>query len=207
MFFKKKKSMSDTNKENVNPTTENTDNLSQNIDMEEALASVLNTDDSAGAPQPLSEGEDEELMKLQTELGEMKDKYLRLVAEFDNYRRRTAAESIESKKTAGLEVIQSMLVVLDDATRAEKQMESSQDLTVIKDGISLVFKKLRSTLQNKGLTEMELGDKVFNADLHEAIAEIPAPTEEMKGKIIDIVEPGYYLNGKLIRFAKVVVGN
>lgn len=199
--------MSDTNKENVNPTTENTDNLSQNIDMEEALASVLNTDDSAGAPQPLSEGEDEELMKLQTELGEMKDKYLRLVAEFDNYRRRTAAESIESKKTAGLEVIQSMLVVLDDATRAEKQMESSQDLTVIKDGISLVFKKLRSTLQNKGLTEMELGDKVFNADLHEAIAEIPAPTEEMKGKIIDIVEPGYYLNGKLIRFAKVVVGN
>lgn len=207
MFFKKKKSMSDTNKENVNPTTENTDNLSQNIDMEEALASVLNTDDSAGAPQPLSEGEDEELMKLQTELGEMKDKYLRLVAEFDNYRRRTAAESIESKKTAGLEVIQSMLVVLDDATRAEKQMESSQDLTVIKDGISLVFKKLRSTLQNKGLTEMELVDKVFNADLHEAIAEIPAPTEEMKGKIIDIVEPGYYLNGKLIRFAKVVVGN
>lgn len=207
MFFKKKKSMSDTNKENVNPTTENTDNLSQNIDMEEALASVLNTDDSAGAPQPLSEGEDEELMKLHTELGEMKDKYLRLVAEFDNYRRRTAAESIESKKTAGLEVIQSMLVVLDDATRAEKQMESSQDLTVIKDGISLVFKKLRSTLQNKGLTEMELGDKVFNADLHEAIAEIPAPTEEMKGKIIDIVEPGYYLNGKLIRFAKVVVGN
>lgn len=199
--------MSDTNKENVNPTTENTDNLSQNIDMEEALASVLNTDDSAGAPQPLSEGEDEELMKLHTELGEMKDKYLRLVAEFDNYRRRTAAESIESKKTAGLEVIQSMLVVLDDATRAEKQMESSQDLTVIKDGISLVFKKLRSTLQNKGLTEMELGDKVFNADLHEAIAEIPAPTEEMKGKIIDIVEPGYYLNGKLIRFAKVVVGN
>lgn len=144
--------------------------------------------------------------QLQAELDEMKDKNLRLVAEFDNFRKRTAKERIELIATAGKDIVQSLLDVVDDSHRALKQMETDNDAESIKEGARLVFNKLQHILQQKGLKAMECQGKEFDADLHEAITEIPAPTDEMKGKIIDVVQPGYYLNDKLIRHAKVVVG-
>ncbi len=175
---------------------------------EEAVANALNTDDSIPGTQHLDDeiGEENEMEKLKEELAEAKDKYLRLVAEFDNFRRRNAKERVELIQTAGKDIVQSLLVVLDDTERAEKQMEKATDPEAVKDGVKLVFNKLRSTLQQKGLKKMESINQPFDADLHEAITEIPAPTEDMKGKVIDETEPGYYLNDKLIRYAKVIVG-
>lgn len=149
--------------------------------------------------------EDPELDKLKQELEEQKDKYIRLVAEFDNYKRRTARERMELIQTAGKETIIALLDVLDDCDRAEKQMESSQDLSVVKEGNRLVFTKLRNTLQQKGLAVMNSIGQDFDVEKHEAITELDAP-ENMKGKVVDELEKGYYLNDKIIRFAKVVVG-
>lgn len=148
----------------------------------------------------------QEVDLLKAELAEQKEKFIRLYAEFDNFKRRSAKERIELIQTAGREVIQSMLEVMDDCERAEKQMQKSEDLTLIREGIQLVFTKLRNTLQSKGLKEMKSIGEEFNPDLHEAITEIPVPDENMKGKVVDEVEKGYTLNDKIIRFSKVVVG-
>lgn len=148
-----------------------------------------------------------ELEQLSAELEALKDKHIRLAAEFENYKRRNAKERIELIQTAGKEVIQSLLDVLDDCDRAQKQLEASATDAALKEGLMLVFNKLRNTLQLRGLKAMESIHAEFNADLHEAITEIPAPSEELKGKILDEVIKGYYLNDKIIRHAKVVVGN
>ncbi|MBC7946929.1 MAG: nucleotide exchange factor GrpE [Chitinophagaceae bacterium] len=147
-----------------------------------------------------------ELEKLKAELEESKEKYLRKVAEFENYKRRTAKERVELIQTAGREVITELLDALDDCDRAQKQMENTEGVEALKEGIMLVFNKLRNVLQSRGLKPMETIGKEFDTDLHEAITEIPAPTEDLKGKIIDEVIKGYYLNDKIIRHAKVVVG-
>lgn len=158
----------------------------------------INTDENQAS------GESE-LEKMKAELDSGKDKYLRLVAEFDNFRRRSAKERIETIQTAGKDVIKDLLEVLDDADRAQKQLDSSEDKQV-KEGVTLVFNKLRNVLQSKGLKQMDSIGKDFDTDLHEAITEIPAPSEELKGKVVDEVVKGYYLNDKIIRHAKVVVG-
>ena len=189
--------------DNSNSVNENTDNLSQNDAMDEALSNVLNSDDSRAGSE-LTEGNDEEIEKLHAEIAELKDKHLRMVAEFDNFRRRTAKERVEMAQTAGKDIIQSLLVVLDDVDRAAKQLDTTTDINVLKEGVSLVFNKFRNIMLSKGLKVMEAQNEEFNADLHEAITEIPAP--KMVGKVIDVVEAGYYLNDKLIRHAKVVVG-
>ncbi|MCW3463362.1 nucleotide exchange factor GrpE [Chitinophaga nivalis] len=147
-----------------------------------------------------------ELEKKEKEVSELRDKYLRLQAEFDNYRKRTAKERIELMQTANKEVIISLLDVLDDSDRAAKQLENTTDINALKDGVVLVFNKLRTTLQAKGLKVMESANTPFDSDLHEAITEIPAPTPDLEGKIVDVLQPGYYLNDKLIRHAKVIVG-
>jgi molecular chaperone GrpE len=203
MFFKKKKIM----KDKTNSGAKNADNLSQkNEKTDETIDNVLNADSEDNKDDvELEEVNGEEIEKLRAEVAELKDKHLRMVAEFDNFRRRTAKERLELVQTAGKDTIQSLLVVLDDMDRAAKQLENTKD-NLVKEGVSLVFNKLRATLQQKGLKTMEAKNEEFNPDLHEAITEIPAPTEEMKGKIIDVVEAGYYLNDKLIRHAKVVVG-
>ncbi|MBX7225347.1 MAG: nucleotide exchange factor GrpE [Chitinophagales bacterium] len=152
------------------------------------------------------DGLQEVLNKIQAELAEQKDKYLRLFAEFDNFKRRTAKERIDLIKTAGQEIIQDILPVLDDFHRAEKSFESATDIEQLKVGIRLIQDKFTKTLYNKGLKPMESIGADFDADFHEAITEIPAPNEEMKGKVIDEVEKGYFLNDKIIRYAKVVVG-
>jgi len=131
---------------------------------------------------------------------------LRKVAEFDNFKRRNAKERLELIQTAGKDVIIDLLDVLDDCDRAQKQFDKSNDIKEIKEGVLLVFNKLRNTLQARGVKAMETINKEFNPDLHEAITEIPAPSEELKEKIVDEVIKGYYLNDKIIRHAKVVVG-
>ena len=150
--------------------------------------------------------ETSELEKKEKEVNDIRDKYLRLQAEFDNYRKRTAKERLELMQTAGKEVIVSLLDVLDDSDRATRQLENATDTAAVKDGILLVFNKLKSTLQAKGLKPMESIDTPFDPDLHDAITEIPAPAPEQAGKVVDVLQPGYYLNDKLIRHAKVIVG-
>jgi molecular chaperone GrpE len=143
--------------------------------------------------------------KLEEELQEQKDKYLRLIAEFDNYKRRTSKEKIDLIQTAGKDVITSLLDVLDDCDRAEKQMLQTEDMAQVREGNQLVFNKFRNVLQQKGLTPMESINTPFDVEKHEAITEVEAGKEN-KGKVVDEVQKGYSLNGKLIRFAKVVVG-
>jgi len=147
-----------------------------------------------------------ELDQMKEDLADQKDKYLRLMAEFENFRRRTAKERLDLIQTAGKDVIVSMLDVLDDCDRAEKQLNSADDISVQKEGIQLVFNKVRSTLQSKGVTAMESLHKDFNVELHEAITEVPVTDNKQKGKVVDEITKGYLLNDKIIRFAKVVVG-
>ena len=156
------------------------------------------------------ENESEELSeeeKLREELAKEKDKFLRLFAEFENYKKRTSKERMELFKTAGQEVIVSLLPVMDDFERAMKELAKSDDKEVFK-GIELINVKLRETLKSKGLQVLEVnpGD-VFDAEIHEAITQIPAPDKKMKGKIIDVIEKGFSLGDRIIRHPKVVVGN
>ena len=182
--------------------------LSQNDSQNAEAEMDINADENMPGTSHLNDDmQDEgEMQKLHDQLQEQKDKYLRLFAEFDNFKRRSAKERIELIQTAGREVITSMLDVLDDCDRAEKQIEKTDDLSQVKEGIQLVFNKLRSTLQNKGLKPMESINAEFDVEKHEAITEIPAPTKELKGKVVDEVTKGYYLNDKIIRHAKVIIG-
>lgn len=183
------------------------DTLENTQDTVENAETGLNTDENAAGSthlnEPVSENEAE---KLKAEIAEQKDKYLRLMAEFENFKRRTSKERLELMQTAGKEVIVSLLDVLDDCDRAEKQMQKTDDVAQIKEGIQLVFNKLKTTLQAKGVKAMESIHANFDVELHEAITEVPVPDETLKGKVIDEVQKGYYLNDKIIRFAKVVVG-
>jgi len=174
----------------------------------EDMSMSINADDSISGSTHLNEtvADESEMEKLQEDLQEQKDKYLRLYAEFDNFKRRTAKEKVELNQTAGKDVIQSLLEVLDDCDRAEKQLQTARSIDQIREGVQLVFHKLRKSLKQRGLKEMTSIGTEFNPDIHEAITEIQAPTPDMKGKILDQVETGYYLNDKIIRFAKVVVG-
>ncbi|MBT8190535.1 MAG: nucleotide exchange factor GrpE [Saprospiraceae bacterium] len=143
---------------------------------------------------------------LKSELEESKDKHLRLFAEFENYKKRTIRERLELMKTAAEGTISSILSVLDDFDRAKKSAEDENNDESFSEGVTLVYNKLYSVLKSKGLKEMETNGEVFDPELHEAITEIPAPNDELKGKVVDTIEKGYYLNDKIIRFAKVVVG-
>lgn len=145
---------------------------------------------------------------LQQKVEELNDKYLRLYSEFDNYRKRTIKEKIDLSRNASEEVIASLLTVLDDFERANRAFES-KDITVdaMKEGIQLIYSKFRNILTQKGLKEMNAMGETFNTDFHEAITHIPAPTEDLKNKVLDEVEKGYLLNDKVIRYAKVVIGS
>jgi molecular chaperone GrpE len=160
---------------------------------------------TAETPETGEEKQLSELEKVKAEIEVSKDKYLRLYSEFENFRRRTAKEKIEMMQTANESVIKSLLAVLDDFERADKaiQDKSNKDL----EGYALIFNKFKKVLESFGVKAMEIGaGSVFNADFHEAITQIPAD-EKLKGKIVDVVEKGYLLNDKVIRFAKVVIGS
>ena len=144
--------------------------------------------------------------KHKEELSQANDKFLRLYAEFDNFRRRTAKEREDARKTEGKDVIVALLPVLDDFERATRSMDNATDIVAVKEGVVLIQNKMKNILAQKGLKEMQSIGTTFDADLHEAITNIPAPTDDMKGKVIDEMEKGYELNDKVIRFAKVIVG-
>ena len=143
---------------------------------------------------------------IKQELAVANDKYIRLYSEFDNFRRRTAKEKLDLINNAGADFFTIILPVMDDFERALKSMNEASDVESLKQGVDLIYNKLKSTVTAKGLKPMESIGTVFDADIHEAITQIPSPSDDMKGKVVDEVEKGYYLNEKVIRFAKVVVG-
>jgi molecular chaperone GrpE len=152
------------------------------------------------------EAPEEEVQDMQAKIDELNDKYLRLYAEFDNYRKRILKEKLEYNKMATADLIASLLTILDDFDRAMKLSETTENIDAVREGERLIFNKLKTILEQNGLQEMSSLGEPFNTDLHEAITSVPAPSEEMKGKIIDETMKGYMLNGKVLRYAKVVVG-
>ncbi|MGI6479823.1 MAG: nucleotide exchange factor GrpE [Salinivirgaceae bacterium] len=146
----------------------------------------------------------EEILKNQ--LDEMNDKYIRLVAEFDNYKRRTLRERIELIKSAGEDIFKDILPVIDDVERAIQNIEQSKDIEAVKTGINLIHSKFIDFLKQNGVTVIETTDNEFDLDKHEAVTKIPAPSEELKGKIVDVIKKGYMLNDKVIRYSQVVIG-
>ena len=188
MFNMKK----NTNKEEIEDKIEVSDELLQQDNELEAEAEPIEEQDEVAA--------------LEDEVKTLNDKYLRLYAEFDNFKRRTQKERIELLQTAGKDIIVSLLPVLDDFDRALKAMDKATDISPVKEGVLLVDTKLKNILAQKGLKALDSKDKEFDTDYHEAITTIPAPTKELKDKVIDEVEKGYTLNDNVIRFAKVVVG-
>lgn len=187
--------------------TENTNNINEvNNDQthNEGQDQAPVAEDTATETQETAAPTAEE--KLKDELAQANDKYLRLYAEFDNFRRRTIKEREEARKTEGKDVIVALLPVLDDFERAQRAMEKATEVAPVKEGVTLIQNKLKNILGQKGLKEMTSIGDAFDADLHEAITNIPAPTDNLKGKVMDEMEKGYTLNDKVVRFAKVVVG-
>ena len=167
---------------------------------------ALQNEEAMNEAQAAAENEQENAQQDEQLVDEYKDKFVRLYAEFDNYRRRTNEEKLQLMATAGKDVISTMLPVLDNFERAIATNENLNDITAIKEGFQLIYNMLKANLEAKGLKPMESKGQDFDSDLHEAIANIPAPDAALKGKVMDDVEKGYYLNDKVLRFAKVVVG-
>mgnify|MGYP006284496497 CR=1 FL=1 len=165
---------------------------------EEQVTENKNTDQSGE--------KDTGIIDPEEKIRELQEKYLRLSAEFDNYRKRTLKERTELFKSAGEETISKVLPVLDDFERALVSMEEASDIEAVKSGVQLIYNKLKETLNQQGLKEIPAKGEEFDTDRHEAITKIPAPDEKLKGKIVDVVEKGYYLNDKVIRYSKVVIG-
>ncbi len=199
MFNKKKKEEEPVVENN---TAEAAESINENAN--ESVENTAAEQNETVASEPVVELSVEE--KLQQQVAELNDKYLRLFAEFDNFKRRTQKERVELLQTAGKDIVISLLPVLDDFERAIKATEKSTEVAPVREGIELVQTKLKSILSQKGLKEIESLNTPFDTDLHEAITQIPSPTEEQKGKVIDQLEKGYMLNDKVVRFAKVVVG-
>lgn len=163
-------------------------------------------EETAAAGQETAPTEEVKLAETEAKLAELHDKYLRQVAEFDNYRKRTMKEKAELILNGAEKTITAFLPVLDDMERALKNMEKAEDVAAVKEGVELIFQKFIKTLETQGVKRIETENADFNTDLHEAIAQVPAPTDEMKGKVIDCVQTGYTLNDKVIRHSKVAVG-
>ena len=175
----------------------------QNLAAEEPQA----TDTENQTESPENKGvEVEELEDLQQEISELKDKNLRMRAEFDNFKRRTMREKIELMNTAAQDTLAAILPVLDDFDRAKKNADDEKTTEQFSEGVTLVYNKLWGAFRQRGLRKMESTGETFDPELHEAVTEIPAPSEELKGKVIDTIETGFFLKEKIIRHAKVVVG-
>jgi molecular chaperone GrpE len=205
-ILKKIKSMSTNNEEALKD--EQTINQGTNAENTEATTenSTPESNDSGKNDTETSSNE-QQIIELEKKIAEEKDKYLRLYSEFDNYRKRSVREKGELIKTAGEDFFKAILPVIDDFERALKAADKTGDINTIAEGVQLIYSKLKSTLKQKGLEEMEASGKTFDADVMEAITSIPAPNDDLKGKVVDEIEKGYSLNGKVIRYAKVVIGN
>ena len=150
--------------------------------------------------------EENEEQTAEQRYAELNDKYIRIHAEFDNYRKRTNKEKVDIINTANAGMMRDLLSVIDDFQRAQANNENAEEIESVKEGFNLIYNKFKTILEGKGLKEMKADGEVFDSELHEAIANIPAPKKKDKGKVIEAVEKGYYLNDKVIRYAKVVVG-
>lgn len=173
---------------------------------DQAVNEVENNEGSAEQEEKKEEPKELPKPTAEEELELYKDKHLRMYSEFENFRRRSAKERIELMQNAGQEIITTLLPILDDFDRAKIANENSEDIEAIKEGMDLIYNKIFALLSQKGLKPMDAMGKDFDSDDYEAIAKIPAPSKDLKGKVIDVTEKGYYLNSKIIRHAKVVVG-
>ena len=184
-------------------------NIEKDEMTEKKSAENIEAQENANAANPKNneneESEESELEKAQKKIEELNDKYLRQIAEFDNYRKRVMKEKADMIKYSGEKVITTLLPILDDMERAIQNMEKTEDVASVKEGVQLIIDKFMKLLKQEGLSRIETEGKGFDTDFHEAIARVPGQPEEMKGKIIDCVTPGYMLNDKVIRHAKVAV--
>jgi len=198
-IFNKKDMKSKESKHNKSDETVNESHTDQN-EMTAREVAVEGLPDAESS-------ESGDLEKLEFQLSEAKDKYLRLYSDFENYKKRINRERIDLIKSAGQDIMGAILPMLDDMERAIKAMADAKDVSAVKEGVELVYQKMKSITEGKGLKAMEAVGKDFDADLHDAIANIPVNDAKQKGKVIEEIEKGYYLNDKVIRHAKVVVGN
>ncbi len=183
----------------------------RNINQENKVNGEEVNDEVTRQPQDEEEEENEakEEVKEPTaeeKLAELQDRYLRLSAEYDNFRKRTLREKIDLQKSANESLLSSLLPVADDFDRALQSVEQASDIEAVKEGLQLISGKFRGFLQQQGVKEIEAEKKEFDTDLHEAITKIPAPTKKLKGKVVDVIQKGYFLNDRVLRYAKVVVG-
>jgi len=181
--------------ETDNLVNEENSEISNNVPLDNAGQEITG---EAPAADPLTAAK--------AEIAELKDKYLRLYADFENFRRRTAKEKLEMISGASADTVKLILPIVDDFERAKVSFDSSTDIEALKEGVDLIYNKLYKALESKGLKAMESKGTDFDAEIHESIAQFPAPSEDLKGKVIDEIEKGYYLNDKVIRYAKVIVG-
>ena len=199
--------MKDTVEPGIDSKQEQSQTTTNEVPVEENKASSDDTiSDKKSKRFKIRHAQEKALEEEKAKLAELNDKHLRLQAEFDNFRKRTAKEKIDLTVTASESVIKDILPVLDDFERALQNMEKNGNEADMQ-GVTLIFNKLKDTLKKKGLEEIEAMDAEFNTDEHEALTMIPAPDESKKGKVLDVIQKGYKLNGKVIRFARVVVGN
>ena len=172
----------------------------------ETIEEVNTTEEKVEEEKTEEEKKADEIEELRNQLNETNDKYMRLSAEFDNYRKRTLKEKMELTKSAGEKILLNVLPVMDNFERALKSVDESNDIKGVKDGIHLIYTNFKDFMTQQGVKEIEATNLAFDTDLHEAITKIPAPSKKLKGKVVDVVEKGYYLHEKVIRFSKVVIG-
>ena len=191
------------NKENIENTTGNKEAREKKVDGQKQKSAVTRTKTTRTKKKP---DESSKLKAMEQELQEQKEKYLRLSADFDNYRKRTMKEKIEWNKQAGADIFSMILPVLDNLERAMKAVEEAKDLEAVKEGMHLIYNMFNEYLGQQGVKEIEAMHQEFDTDVHDAVTKIPAPDKKLKGKIVDVIERGYFLNDKVLRYAKVVIG-
>lgn len=192
-------------KEMVENSNGETQVQEQELSQEQEMSAKKEDENAEGVQEGESQDEKTE-PSIEEQLKETQDKYLRLSAEFDNFRKRTLKEKMELIKSGGESVLSNILPIVDDFERAIASSERTEDVAALKEGMSLIKNKFNQFLEQNGVKEIEAKEKDFDTDLHEAVTKIPAPSEELKGKVVDVIEKGYYLHEKVLRFSKVVVG-
>jgi len=191
------------NKENIKDTTGNKEAKEKKVDGQKQKSASTRQKSTRTKKKP---DESSKLKALEQELQEQKEKYLRLSADFDNYRKRTMKEKIDWSKQAGADIFARILPVLDNLERAMKAVEEAKDLEAVKEGMHLIYNMFSEYLGQQGVKEIEAMHQEFDTDVHDAVTKIPAPDKKLKGKIVDVIERGYFLNDKVLRYAKVVIG-
>jgi len=195
----------DEKKVDTNSNTEN-EEIEDATDNDESEKNDKKSDKKKNSSKNKTDEKEEKIKELEAQIQALSDKHLRLQAEFDNFRKRTLKERMDLIKNAGEDTLKDLLPVIDDIDRAIANIDAAKDLQAVKDGINLIQLKFQDFMKSKGLAEIEALHVEFDTDLHEAITKIPAPEEELKGKIVDVIQKGYTLNEKVVRFAKVIIG-